>query len=583
MRVASLCLLLLVSSPVPAVAPSDLVGLWGNETVSGPLLSGTLTVDGRQDAWHAGIGGIDAAVVREGDAIRFELPGGHGQFRGQLIGGDLSGFWIQPAGLTHASAYATPMVLAKGRGQVWTGKVTPLPDRVTQYLSLSLKPNGALQAFLSNPEFNLGGGRVFDVSVDGEDVVLTDPKRKGWALNARFDEETDQLRVNWQGIAVFPFTRRDRDNALGYFPATPADAAKDYREPVPADDGWTTAGLGDVGLRTEPMAALLGHVQALAAPEPGKPQVHGLLVARHGKLVLESYYHGFSREQPHDTRSAGKSFASLLVGMAITHGADLSPQTPVMPLFTEYADIQNVDDAKRAMTVGDLMSMTSGLACDDTNDDSPGGEDKMQGQRGQRDWYRYTLDLPMVQAPGADEAVYCSAGINLLGGVVRQATGRPLTALFHEWIADPMQMRGYHLNLTPGDDAYQAGGLYLRPRDLLKLGQLYLNGGVWNGKRLVDASWINASVARHTTFGPNHDYGYAWHLHTYRVQGHDYRAYAAEGNGGQFVIVVPELDLTVAITAGSYGQFDVWYPLQDLVRDYIIPAALPVPRSGAAQ
>ncbi len=114
----------------------------------------------------------------------------------------------------------------------------------------------------------------------------------------------------------------------------------------------------------------------------------------------------------------------------------------------------------------------------------------------------------------------------------------------------------------------------MRPRDMLKLGQLYLDGGVWHGRRLIDQRWIDASVTRHATFGPNHDYGYAWHLHAFRVDGHDYRGYAAEGNGGQFVIVVPELDLVVAITAGNYGQFSVWYPLQKLVTDYVIPAAL---------
>lgn len=109
---------------------------------------------------------------------------------------------------------------------------------------------------------------------------------------------------------------------------------------------------------------------------------------------------------------------------------------------------------------------------------------------------------------------------------------------------------------------------------MLKLGQLYLDGGVWHGRRLIDQRWINASVTRHATFGPNHDYGYGWHLHAFRVDGHDYRGYAAEGNGGQFVIVVPELDMVVAITAGNYGKFPVWYPLQQLVTDYVIPAAL---------
>lgn len=578
MRVALFCLLLLFSATAAAVDPPDLVGLWGNETVSGPLLAGTLTVDGRQTPWRASLGGMDVAVERDGDAVSFAIPGGQGHFRGKLVGGDIDGFWIQPPGLTLASAYATPMVLAHGHNQIWVGQVRPMSDRVTQYLNIQRKPDASLEAFLSNPEYNLGRGRSYDVQVDNDAVVLTDPKRKGWALNARFDEETDQLRVDWQGIAVFPFTRRDRNHALGYYVTTPADTQKTYRVPVPVDDGWTTAALGDVGMQVAPMTGLLQHVQTIATPEPGHPQVHALLVARHGKLVFESYFHGYSREQAHDTRSFGKSFASLLVGMAIDHGAKLSAQTPVLPLFPEYQKLDHVDKAKRAITVGNLMSMSSGLACDDDSGNSPGAEDKMQGQQDDRDWYRYTLNLPMVQAPGTDKAVYCSAGINLLGGVVRNATGRPLTELFRDWIAGPMQMRGYHLNLMPDDNAYLAGGLHLRPRDMLKLGQLYLDGGVWHGQRMVDSKWIDASVARHTTFGPNHDYGYAWHLHTFRVQNHDYRAYAAEGNGGQFVIVVPELDLAVAITAGSYGEFSTWYQLQDLVTDYIIPAALPAAR-----
>lgn len=577
MRVALLCLLSLLPMSAVAAAP-DLVGLWGNESVSGPLLAGTLTVDGRQAPWQANLGGLSVAIERDGDALDFAMPGGQGRFRGRLVGGDIQGFWIQPPGLTLASAYATPVVLRRGRGQVWVGQVMPLPDRVTQYLDIRRTPDASLHAFLANPEYNLGRGRAYDVRVDNDAVVLTDPKRKGWALNGRFDAETDQLRIDWQGIAVFPFTRRDRDHALGYYVTTPADTDYTYRVPVPVDDGWSTAALAEVDLQAAPIADLVRHVQTLAAPEPGHPQVHGLLVARHGKLAFEAYFHGYSREQAHDTRSAGKSFASLLVGMAIDHGATLSAQTPVLSVFPEYQKLAHVDEAKRAITVGNLMSMNSGLACDDNAGDSPGGEDRMQGQQEQRDWYRYTLDLPMTQPPAADKAVYCSAGINLLGGIVRHATGRRLTDLFQDWIAGPMQMRGYHLNLTPDDDAYLAGGIQLRPRDLLKLGQLYLDGGVWHGKRLVRSSWIEASTARHTTFGPNHDYGYAWHLHTYRVQNHDYRAYSAEGNGGQFVIVVPELDLVVAITAGSYGEFSTWYTLQDLVTDYIIPAALPAAR-----
>ncbi|MGA9333320.1 MAG: serine hydrolase, partial [Rudaea sp.] len=240
--------------------------------------------------------------------------------------------------------------------------------------------------------------------------------------------------------------------------------------------------------------------------------------------------------------------------------------------FPQVPELARADARKRAITVANLMSMTSGLACNDSDDKSPGNEDAMQSQHKQPDWYRYTLDLPMARAPGADAAVYCSAGINLLGGVISHATGRWLPQLFHDWIAKPLQISDYHINLMPDGNAYLAGGIRMRPRDLLKLGQLYLDGGVWQGRRVIDAAWVAQSTARHSQFAAGHRYGYAWHLHTFTVNGHPYREYAAEGNGGQFVIVVPELDLTVAITAGNYGEFGTWYPFQQWVPHYIIPA-----------
>ncbi len=453
MRIAMLFVLLFLSASACAADPSDFVGLWGNETVSGPLLSGVLTVDGRQTPWQASVAGMSATVARDGDAVRFAMPGGQGQFRGRVTGGNIEGFWIQPPGQGLASAYATPLLLPHGEGRVWMAQLQPLQDRITQYLSIQRGEDGALNAFLVNPEYNLGRGIRYDVAVTGDAIALTKPKQKGWALNGRLDEESGQLRIDWQGIGVFAFTRRDRDDALGYYASTPAGSQHDYRVPVVDGDGWTTASLGEVGMRLAPMLAMQQQIETSDSPGPRDPQVHGLLVARHGKLVLETYLHGYSREQAHDTRSAGKSFASLLVGMAIDHGAKLSAQTPVLSLFAQNKPIQHLDQHKRAITLGDLMAMRSGLACDDDDANSPGGEESMQRQHAEPDWYRYTLNLPMVQAPGADKAVYCSAGINLLGGVVRQATGRQLTELFQDWIAGPMQMRGYHLNLMPDGDA----------------------------------------------------------------------------------------------------------------------------------
>jgi CubicO group peptidase (beta-lactamase class C family) len=139
------------------------------------------------------------------------------------------------------------------------------------------------------------------------------------------------------------------------------------------------------------------------------------------------------------------------------------------------------------------------------------------------------------------------------------------------------------MNLMPTGEAYMGGGLYLRPRDQLKLGQLYLSGGVWNRSRIVSQDWIRQSTTPFSRFDPQtdydapHEYGFGWHINRLRAGDHNFFAYSAGGNGGQIIMVIPDLELVVAFNGGSYGEFAKWYRwgLQ-LVPQYIIPAALSV-------
>jgi CubicO group peptidase (beta-lactamase class C family) len=308
--------------------------------------------------------------------------------------------------------------------------------------------------------------------------------------------------------------------------------------------------------------------------------IQSLLIARHGKIALEEYFYGFSRERPHDTRSAGKTWSPMLAGAARLHGANLGPETPVYALFPQYKPFANWEERKARLTLGDLMTMTAGLACDDDDDNSPGQEDRMQSQAAQPDWYKYTLDLPMARDPGGQHAIYCSAALNLVGGVVQQVTGKWLPEIFQQDFAQPLQITEYHLNLMPTGDAYMGGGLYMRPRDLLKLGQLYLNKGVWHGQRVIAEEWVNASTQKHSAFDPffglEHQYGYGWHIYPLATKDGTHAMYSAGGNGGQLVLVIPDLDLVVGITGGAYGEYSKWARwITELVPQFIIPSALP--------
>jgi CubicO group peptidase (beta-lactamase class C family) len=205
----------------------------------------------------------------------------------------------------------------------------------------------------------------------------------------------------------------------------------------------------------------------------------------------------------------------------------------------------------------------------------------MQMQTAQNDWYKFALDLPMARDPGGEHAVYCGSDINLVGGIVKNATGHWLPEFFQQYFARPLQISSYHLNLMPTGEYYLGGGIYLRARDQLKLGQLYLSGGAWNGKRILSEAWVKDSVTRHSGFPPvipsdtDHGYTYAWHTRVLKAGGREFRDYYAAGNGGQYVLVLPDLDMVVGITGGDYAERDKFFPWESqLVPQYIIPAAL---------
>jgi CubicO group peptidase (beta-lactamase class C family) len=568
------------------VAIEKIAGLWGSERVFASGLRGELVVETRGSEWRAKIGGAELPVKREKDAISFNSGEDKGEFRGRMTADSkkIVGHWIQPITVISGNRYATPVELVKSGDTAWRGKVKPMQDAMSFYLLIERAADGSDSAIFRNPERNYLGKRSYRVEVRGSEVVFSNTQKAEDQIRGTFDARTGHLSIRFADFPEpFDFTRRDNATAAGFFPRAKQTANYVYQKPAGQGDGWETGALGDAGVDEKILAPLIQKILT-ADPRDNPLNIHSLLIARHGKLVFEEYFYGFDRDRLHDMRSASKTFAPFLVGIARDRGAHLEPETPVCPLFPEYSQIANQDARKDKMTVENLMTMTSGLACNDDDENSPGNEDVMQSQTAQKDWYKYTLDLPMVAEPGGDHAVYCSAGINLLGGIVRNATKTWLPDFFYENVAAPLQFRSYHLNLMPTGDGYMGGGLYLRPRDQLKLGQLYLSGGVWNGRRVVSKEWVERSVAHHSmfepTFGVEHEYGYGWHIRNLKVGDRTFRDYGAGGNGGQLVIVVPELDLVVGITGGSYSDFKRWGKWElELLPQYIIPAVLGKPMS----
>ncbi len=575
-------------------AATVLVGLWGSQQSFGPLVRGELTIDARTPEWRARIAGYEVPVVRTKDVhtkganakdeINFALPGEAGKFRGHLSadGKQIIGHWIQLAGVAFYSySYASPVELSELTPGVWSGNVVPLDERASFYMSVQQNPDGSLQAFLRNPEANRFRGQTFAVELKDGTVTL---RQKGEVqLQGSYDPQSDVLSLPVVGpYPLVQFTRYDQKTAVGFYPRIPSPSESYvYEKPVAEKDGWATASLTDVGLELGPIAQLIERILTTPPSLSNPVNIQSLLIARHGKLVFEEYFYGFDKDRPHDMRSASKTFGPVLIGLAREHGAKISLDAPALFFFPEYKPFANWNKVKTEMTVQDLMDMTSGLACDDHDPSSAGNEDNMQMQTTQNDWYKFALDLPMAGNPGGEQAVYCSSDINLVGGIVKNATGDWLPEFFDQYLARPLQITSYHMNLMPTGEAYMGGGLYMRARDQLKLGQLYLSGGVWNGNRILSEAWVKDSVARHSGFPPvmpsdtDHGYGYAWHTRPLKVGGREFRDYYAAGNGGQYVLVLPDLDMVVGIAGGDYSERDKFFPWESqLVPQYIIPAAL---------
>ncbi|WAS83988.1 MULTISPECIES: serine hydrolase domain-containing protein [unclassified Corallococcus] len=528
--------------------------------------------------WRACIAGFDVPAQVEGRKVSVVFPGG--ELRATLAenGQIISGHWIQPRVLMSGMKFASPVELRALQPRVWRGNVAPLEDRFSLYLVVQKQPDGSVTAFIRNPERNFGNRMLFRVELQDRTVRLTSTK-DNTRIEGTFDAQSGRLSLPYPPFdTMFDFTRRDRSQAVGLYSRTPAPGPYAYQKPIAEDDGWTTASPTDVGMDIQPLQQL---VQRILDQEPSPesvPAIQGLLIARHGKLILEEYFQGFDKERPHDLRSSSKSYASLLIGIALDQGAPFTVDTPVASLFPEYkGKLSNLDARKRKLTVAHLMTMATGLACDDDDPDSPGNEDRLEDSV--PDWYKYTLDLPMVRAPGGGKAVYCSANINLLGGILHNTTRTWIPEFFTQNVATPLQMRGYHLDLMPDGEQYLGGGIYMRPRDALKLGQLYLSGGTWNGKRVVSQRWVERSVAKQATMPDGRTYGYTWWRHELRVGDRVYSQYEASGNGGQLVMVVPELDLVVLFTAGNYNHVSLWRKFrEELLPRYVMAAVTAPPR-----
>lgn len=312
--------------------------------------------------------------------------------------------------------------------------------------------------------------------------------------------------------------------------------------------GWKSKRPDAVGLDSEFVRAMFEEI------DDSGLDYDGLVVVHKGVIVAEKYYYVYKEQTLHETYSITKSVISALVGIALQQGCIQSVDDPVLPYFSDR-EFLNLDDQKESLTIRDFLTMSSGLAYD---------PDEMYASQ---DWAQYTLNEPLIHPPGATW-FYSNGGPQVLSALISRACNMDALVFAEQYLFEPLGIAEYEWERSLNGHPNGSWGLELTLRDMAKIGYLYLQDGIWDGKQILPPEWVELSSR---PYYPVPDpiepwslyYGFLWWIHGDGL-------YAAHGYKGQFIYIAPDQDLVVVITA-NIADKDFVQP-QLLIRDYLIPA-----------
>jgi CubicO group peptidase (beta-lactamase class C family) len=280
----------------------------------------------------------------------------------------------------------------------------------------------------------------------------------------------------------------------------------------------------------------------------------GMVVIKNNKLVVEEYFNTYWRETIHDIRSAGKGVTSLLLGIAIDQGLIKSVEQSIYDFLPSPKFKQPDKDGHQDIKIKHLLTMSSGLSADDNDEKSPGSSLNWLTKD---DWVNFAISLPMIFTPGK-KYVYNDVCPMLIGAIIEETSGKKLSDFAKQNLFTPLGIREFYWYTASNGRTGPMGNLYISTLDFAKLGQLLINKGQWQGKKIISPEWIveiskkRFDIAKDDPFA--NAYGYFWFSMTKEIDGKKYDCVYASGNGGNLLFVIPTENLVVSLTSSAYGQ-----------------------------
>lgn len=303
--------------------------------------------------------------------------------------------------------------------------------------------------------------------------------------------------------------------------------------------------------------------------------IKSVLISQHGRVVYEHYFRGTQAGDLHQVQSVTKSIGSALIGIAHRQGKIRLDQDLDYFFSGLYDMSQPGLQNKTGITVEQVLQQRHGIEWDESSLDYRHPMNPVGQMINSTDWYRFVLERPLDASPG-EKFTYNSGASTLMSRMIRVATGMGPDAFAMQELFEPLGISNVHWEIysehgmgmgmtdwaNPDHDPSLAFSLWLTPRDMLKFGELYLNGGIYNGRRILDESWIDASWTRYSHSGnssffpePGWGHGYQWWIARFTdLTGREFSVYFASGWGSQVIFVLPDLDLVVVTTADNYDH-----------------------------
>ncbi len=326
-------------------------------------------------------------------------------------------------------------------------------------------------------------------------------------------------------------------------------------EPNP-DTYWKTATPIEVNMRSEILNAMINYL------EREIHEIFSVVIIRNGFIVKEWYTYGYNSNSLFKLYSATKSVTSILIGIARDMGF-ISNVSQLMLDYFPNRTIQNLDAEKESITIEHLLSMTAGFDWPEWDVSYFDINNIFNTWKVNDDLVQFVLDRPINSTPG--EKFNYNTGIShLLGAILEEATNSSMDYFANKYLFEPLEINSTLWDYDPDGLPLGGEGLYLRARDMAKIGYLFLNKGIWGEDQIISAEWVNTSTSKRVNVSNSSDYGYQWWISKI------YDSYWASGFGGQQIHVFPEDDLVVVFTGWDLDRGLSW----DLIDSFILPSII---------